>query len=148
MRTTTVKQQLVDLNRLRQNTETFLYGFLNFTTSQKPPFPNSWLGFDIDKGNYVFMVIKPSMEYQKGDKLIFYPDYTNRILITPDTEWLYTIFNEVNYGKHRNDKQEYLKEVAAKVQPVIMAILNRELEALKQKITITLTVEEKSKKLF
>jgi len=148
MRTTTVKQQLIDLNRLRQNTESFLYGFLNFTTSQKPPFPNSWLGFDLDKGNYIFMCIKPSMEYQMGEKLIFYPDYTNRILITPDTEWLYTIFNEVNYGKHKYNKQDYLKQVAAKVQPVLMAILNKELEALKQKIIITISTIDKTKQLF
>ena len=148
MQTQTIKQQLVDLNRLRQNTEAFLYGFLNFTTSQKPPFPNSWLGFDLDKCNYVFMVVKPTMEYQKGGKMIYYPDYHNRILITPDTEWLYTIFNEVNYGNHRYDKQEYLKQVAHKVQPILMKMLDAELAYLKSKITITLTVTEKSKRLF
>ena len=148
MNTNIIKQQLADLQRLLKNTESFLYGFLHFTTTQKAPFPNSWLGFDIDANRYVFVVLNPATQYTMGEKMVFYPNSTNRILISPDTEWLYAVISEVTYGSHRNDKEEFLLKVASKLQPQIVKMVKNEIEALKQKINLSLTVNESVVRLF
>jgi len=131
MKTTTARKML-DINRLRQNNESFLLGFLYFTTSQKPPFPNSWLGFDISESKYCFMVVNNYTDIEKPFNMIYYPDNYNRILITPDTEWLYKIYKEVNYGSQKDNRKEYLTKIANKIQPILMDIINKELVNLKE----------------
>ena len=143
MATTTIKQQIADISRLRKNTEAFLFGFLNFTTSQKPPFPNSWLGFDLDRNTYVFMVLKNHSEYVSGNKMIYYPDGTNRVLITPETKWLYKIYDDVNFNNKILDKQAYLQKVAATVQPILKSMLDQELFELKSNHTTVVENELK-----
>lgn len=144
MATQSITQQIADINRLRKNTEAFLFGFLNFTTSQKPPFPNSWLGFDFDRNTYVFMVLKNHSQYVSGSKMIYYPDGTNRILITPETKWLYKIYDDVNFNNKITDKKDYLQKVAATVQPILKAMINQELIDLKNNNT---TIVEKEQKM-
>lgn len=146
---TTINQQIADLSRLRKNTEAFLLGFLNFTTSQKPPFPNSWFGFDFDKNTYVFMILKNHSQYVSGNKMIYYPDGTNRILITPETKWLYKIYDDVNYNNAITDKQEYLQKVASVVQPILKGMLDQELADIKALNSKTVDNEQKMvKNLF
>lgn len=128
-------QQIDDLNRLRRNTESFLLGFLRFTTSQKPPFPDSWLGFDLDRNNYVFMVLRGHMEYTRGYRMVFYPDGTNRVLLTPETKWLYRVYDEVNFGG-LPDRDAYLRDVASRVQPILVSKLEAELAYFKGLLSV------------
>lgn len=142
---TTTNTKINDINRLRKNTESFLLGFLKFTTSQKPPFANSWLGFDFDRNNYVFMCLKGYSSYETGGTMIYYPDNMNRILITSETTWMQKLYANVNYHNANSDG-EYLRRIASTLQPILMQLLDRELGYLKS----TLPVENKPRigKLF
>ena len=133
MTTAKLNTKIKDLQRLRMNTETFLLGFLQFTTSKKTPYANSWIGFDFDRNTYIFMCLDKHSTYDYGDRMIFYPNNSNRILITSDTKWINNLCSIIKYKSDKIDS-EYLKRIASNAQPFLMSLIDKEIEFQKSKL--------------
>ena len=114
-----VERRITDLIRCRNNTERFLKGFLNFTLSQKPPFPESWLGFNLTKGQYQFTKFNKIDPSDMGKEFLYYPNGYNAIYYTDKTNWIAADYTYIMQGKRQledvvSEKGELLHSIFLK----------------------------------
>jgi len=152
---------IVDLTRMRANTQTYLTGFMRFALLNTPPHPGSVIEFDLDSGKFKFHTIKKMNTYNLKDyvknvdkdsaicdvSFSYYPGGKEKILLTPwQADGLAYKHKQLKFSNYSDaKKQRIVDEAGASFYKWYTLMIDQELAHYKGLVD---DVKPKQKKLL